>query len=110
MWEFDFNGKYHYRPNWMTLQFCYQLTLGHTRTVISPPCTRGGGGVEPLPRVFDMLQYFETILPSVESFDLVDKLRYILWVLAPLEVFDVTKHGCHLPSWILSTIRNQVPE
>ena len=110
MWEFDFNGKYHYRPNWMTLQFCYQLTLGHTRTVISPPCTRGGGGVEPLPRVFDMLQYFETILPSVESFDLVDKLRYILCVLALLEVFDVTKHGCHLPSWILSTIRNQVPE
>ena len=23
--------------------------------------------MEPLPRVFDMLQYFETILPSVES-------------------------------------------
>ena len=43
MWEFDFNGKYHYRPNWMTLQFCYQLTLGHTRKFISPPCTRGGG-------------------------------------------------------------------
>ena len=27
----------------------------------------GGGGMEPLPEVFGMLQYFETILPSVES-------------------------------------------
>ena len=27
----------------------------------------GGGVMEALPRVFDMLQYFETILPSVES-------------------------------------------
>ena len=31
----------------------------------------GGGGwwvlMEPLPRVFDMLQYFKTILPLVES-------------------------------------------
>ena len=40
----------------------------HTPTVV-----RGGGGVgggawmEPLPGVFDMLQYFETILPLVES-------------------------------------------
>ena len=29
--------------------------------------TRGGGEVEPLLGVFDMLQYFETILPLVES-------------------------------------------
>ena len=34
------------------------LTLGRTTIV------QGGGGV---PRIFDMLQYFETILPSVES-------------------------------------------
>ena len=27
----------------------------------------GGGWMEPLPGVFDMLQYFETILPLVES-------------------------------------------
>ena len=32
------------------------------------PCYKGRGGElkEPPPRVFDMLQYFETILPSVE--------------------------------------------
>ena len=27
----------------------------------------GGGWMEPLPEVFDMLQYFETILSLVES-------------------------------------------
>ena len=27
----------------------------------------GGGWMEPLPGVFDMLQYFETILPLVEN-------------------------------------------
>ena len=40
-----------------------------------------------------MFQYFETILPSVESwkaFDLLYKMRYILWVVALLEAFDVT--------------------
>ena len=35
----------------------------------TPTEVRGGGWVwmEPLPGVFDMLQYFETILPLVES-------------------------------------------
>ena len=37
------------------------LTLGRTRSI------RGEGWMEPLPGVFDMLQYFETILPLVES-------------------------------------------
>ena len=35
----------------------------HTPTVVQG----GGGWMEPHPRVFDMLQYFETILPLVES-------------------------------------------
>ena len=46
------------------------LTLGCTRKFIPPPWYKRGGGeglVEPLPGVFDMLQYFETILPLVES-------------------------------------------
>ena len=38
----------------------------HTPTVVQG--REGGGGLMgPLPRVFDMLQYFEAILPSVES-------------------------------------------
>ena len=38
-----------------------------TYTQIHTPTVVQGGGVEPLPRVFDMLQYFEMILPLVES-------------------------------------------
>ena len=44
------------------------VTLGRTRKFIPPPWYKGGGGwMEPLPGVFDMLQYFETILPLVET-------------------------------------------
>ena len=48
------------------------LTLGRTRNSYPHRATRGvaggeGGVMEPLPAVFDMLQYFQTILPSVES-------------------------------------------
>ena len=42
--------------------FFFRLTLGRTRKIIPQ-----WGWMEPLPGVFDMLQYFETILPSVES-------------------------------------------
>ena len=38
----------------------------HTPTVVQGR-VGGGGWMEPLPGVFDMLQYFETILPLVES-------------------------------------------
>ena len=43
-----------------------------------------------------MLQYFETCLPLVRSFDLLNKMRYILWVVALLEDCDVTNNGRHL--------------
>ena len=46
------------------------LILGRTRKVIPPPWYRGGGGggfMETPSWVFNMLQYFETILPSLES-------------------------------------------
>ena len=41
----------------------------HTLTVVQGDGGVGGGGgvMEPLPRVFNMLQSFETILPLVES-------------------------------------------
>ena len=69
-------------------------TQSHTPTVVQ------GGGVDwPPPWVFDTLQYFETILPSVESlWSSLYKMRYILLVVALLEVCDVTKHGRHLGS------------
>ena len=43
------------------------LTLGRTRKVRPHRGTREGGGVDVPPLFFDMLQYFETILHSVES-------------------------------------------
>ena len=43
------------------------LTIGRTRKFIPSPWYKGRGLMEPLLRVFDMLQYFETILPLAES-------------------------------------------
>ena len=40
-----------------------------------------------------MLEYFETILPLVES---LSKMRFILWVVALLKACDVTNKGLHL--------------
>ena len=68
----------------------------HTPTVVKGGVGGGGSWMEPLPKVFYMLQYFETILPSWKAFHLLDKMRYILWVVALLEVCDVTKNGRHL--------------
>ena len=45
-----------------------------------------------------MLQHIETILLLVESLcrDLLNKMKYILWVVALLEACDVTSNGRHL--------------
>ena len=55
-----------------------------------------GGLTEPFPRDFDMLQFSKTFLPSVESHDLLNKKRFILWVVALPETCDVTKNGRNL--------------
>ena len=52
--------------------------------------------MEPLPRGFDMLQYSKRFCLQWKAFDFLYKMRYILWVVALLEVCDVTKHGRHL--------------
>ena len=62
--------------------------------------------MEPLPRVFDMLHFFETILPLVES----------LWSSQQGEVYFMGggaaggpwRHQQWSSSWILPRIRNQV--
>ena len=48
-----------------------KYTQIHTPTVVRG--TGGGGWMEPLPGVFDMLLYFETILTLVESLDLLTR-------------------------------------
>ena len=90
------------------------LTLGGTRKFIPPPWYKGGGGGTGVDgtrlRVFDMLEYYETILPSVEG----------LWSSLQDKVYFMgggTAGGmwCHQqwspsrpPSWILPRIRKQV--
>ena len=44
----------------------------HSPTVVQGV---GEGWMEPLPGVFDMLQYFVTILPLMESLNLLNKMR-----------------------------------
>ena len=52
--------------------------------------------MEPSPKVFDMLQYFQMICLQWKSFDLLNKVRYFLWVVALLEACDVTNNCHHL--------------
>ena len=52
--------------------------------------------MEPLPRVFDKLHYFEKIYLQWKAFDLLDKMKYILWAVALLVACNVTKHGRYL--------------
>ena len=53
--------------------------------------------MEPLPGVFDMLQYFEKqFYLQWEAFNLLNKMGYILLVVALLEAYDVTNNGRHL--------------
>ena len=87
--------------------FYFILTLRRTRKVIHLRWYKGEGVLDgTTPWVFDMLQYFETILPAVESlwFSLQDKVHSKgggadvgLW-----------GHQTLSPSWSLSRIRNQV--
>ena len=53
--------------------------------------------MEPLPTVCSISKRFYL---KWKAFDLLNKMRYILWVVALLEAFDVSKNcrylGCHL--------------
>ena len=62
--------------------------------------------MEPLPRVFAVLQYFETICLHWKAFDLLNKLRYILLMVALLEACEVTNNGRHLGFYRELEIRN----
>ena len=64
------------------------------------------GPPSPPPWVFDMLQYFETILPSVES--LSSSLQDEVYFMGGGAAGGLWRHQTLSPSWILSRIRNQV--
>ena len=58
----DYKGNSQVIPIFKFKKKSLKLTLGRTRKFIPLPCWL----MEPLLRIFDMLPYFETILPSVE--------------------------------------------
>ena len=86
------------------------LTLGRTRKFIPPPWYKEWGLMEPLLRVFDMLQYFETILRSVES--LWSSQQDELYLMGGGAARGLWRHqqwsSSWPPPWILPRIRNQV--
>ena len=86
--------------------FDYLLTLERTHKVIPPPWYNhtppwykaggvgGGELIEPLLYIFDMLKYTsisKTLCFHRKGFDLLDKINYILRVVALLGTCDVTK-------------------
>ena len=106
------SSPFDYRPTYEDFNINTRTyTQIHTPTVVQGGGGGGGGGVDGTrPRVFDMLEYSETILPSVEG----------LWSSLQDKVYFMgggTAGGmwCHQqwspsrpPSWILPRIRKQV--
>ena len=73
---------------------------------IFTPTVVQGGWMEPLPGVVDMLQYFETILPSVES--LWSSLHGKVYFMGCSVAGGLWRYQQLSPSRILPRIRNQV--
>ena len=83
-----------------------RLTGLRTRKFILPPWNKRGGFMQPLPSVFDMLQYLETILPSVES--LWSSQQDKVYFMGSGATGGLWRHQKWSQSWILPRIRNQV--
>ena len=70
-WSYEELTHYHLKGHAESQQILARLlvlTIGRISKFIPPPWYKGVGvWIEPHPGVFDMLQYFETILPLVES-------------------------------------------
>ena len=79
--------------------FRVNLTLGHTRRFIPPPWykRRGGwGGWNPSLEFLICCSISKRFYLWWKAFDLLNKMRYILWVVALLEACDITNNGRHL--------------
>ena len=69
----------------------------HTQSHTPPPWyKRGGGGMEPIPGFLICCSISKRFYLWWKAFDLLNKMRYILWVVALLEACDVTNNGRHL--------------
>ena len=92
------------------------LTLGRTRKFIPSPWSKGEGGGLSIPsQSFWYVAVFWNYLNYLQwkAFDLLNKMRYILWVVALwplLEACDVTNNGHHLEFYQELAIRLKAPE
>ena len=108
IWNMKYNYYYCKFTTWSTT-----LTLERTCKFIPPPWFRGGGvegGGWNQPLVFDMFQYFEAILPAVESLwsPLKDEVHFMGGGAAGGLWHHQQWSPSWPPSWILPRIRNQV--
>ena len=71
------------------------LNLGCTRKVIPPPW-HNRELMDPRLGFLICSNISKRFYLQLKAFDLLYKMRYILWVVVLLEVCDVTKHGRHL--------------
>ena len=78
--------------------FSTDLNLWHTCKFIPPPWYKGGGGVwwSPSREVLICSSILKRFCLQWKAFDLLNKMRYILWVVAMLEACDITNNGCQL--------------
>ena len=67
------------------------VNTGRTRKFLPPPWYKGQGVNGTCPFRFWYVAVFQW-----KSFDLLNKVRYILWVVGLPEAFDVTNNGPHL--------------
>ena len=66
----------------------------HTPTVVQGEGE--GGGWNPSPEFLICCSISKRFYLSWKAFDLLDKMRYILWVMALLDACDVTNNGRYL--------------
>ena len=91
-----------YRPTYENFNI---NPLGYTRTQTYQRSTGGGGSSWNPPRGFGMLEYSETILPSVES--LWSSLQDKLYFMSGGAAGGLWRHHQWSPSWISPRFRNQ---
>ena len=94
-----------YLPHWGCLYrtqiqnrnrlFFFNLTLGHTRIVLPPPRYKGWGVDETPLNFLICCSISKRFCYRWKAFDLLQNTRYMLWVVALLEVCEITKHGRH---------------
>ena len=82
-------------------------TQSHTPTVVQGG---EGRGWNPCPEFLMYCSISKRFYPKSKAFDLLNKIRYILWVLALLEACDVTNNGRYLKFYQELEIRLKLQE